>query len=194
MEPRIQYAKSKDGVSIAYWTIGKGQPIVSMPFIVSTIQLEWHWPNFRNWHEIIAENRKLIRYDSRGSGLSEREVTDYSLEAQVQDLEAVVDRLELESFALFAVLAAGLIAVAYAVRHPDRVSHMILWCSFASGSDLLLRSPQVNALRSLLDKDFELWTETVSHVAFGWSAGEEARRFAAFMRECASAESVRGPK
>ena len=115
MEPRIQYVQTKDGVSIAFWTMGKGMPLVYMPDIpFSHMQLEWRGRGSRRWYERLAERRRLVRYDGRGVGLSEREVTDFSLDAQVLDLEAVVDRLELEKFALFATVHGGPIAIAYA--------------------------------------------------------------------------------
>ncbi len=184
MEPRIQYAKTKDGVSIAYWTLGEGMPLVHMPNLpFSHIQLEWQMAEARRWCERLAEKRRLVRYDGRGTGLSERNVTEYSLDALVLDLEAVVDRLELESFALFASTSAGPVAIAYAARYPERVSHLILWCSWARGSEPF-QSPQAQALVALIDKDWETYTETRAHVGFGWSAGEQARRYAAFMREC----------
>ncbi len=103
------------------------------------------------------------------------------------DLEAVVDRLELESFALFGSISAGPVAIAYAARYPERVSHLILWCTYARGSDML-QSPQVKALYALIDKDWETYTETRAHVGFGWSEGEQAHAFAAFMRECVMPE------
>ncbi|UCH87323.1 MAG: alpha/beta fold hydrolase [Dehalococcoidia bacterium] len=191
MEPRIQYAQTADGVSIAYWTLGEGMPFVQMPDLPwSHIQLEWQMPDWRSWYERLVEKRKLVRYDRRGSGLSDRIVGDYSLEAHVLDLEAVVDRLGLESFALLAGLHAGPVAIAYAARHPKRVSHLILWCSYARASDYLGSSPQVLATRSLLDKDWEFYTETLAHFAFGYSAGEKAHQYAAFLRECVTQEAA----
>ena len=139
MEPRIQYAQAADGVSIAFCTAGEGQPLVwlnALPF--SHIQLEWQLPDISTWYERLAQRRKFVRYDYRGSGLSDRDVTDYSLDAHVLDLEAVVDRLGLEPFNLFAIFHAGPVAIAYAARHPERVSHLVLWCSWARGSDLSL--------------------------------------------------------
>jgi len=80
MEPRIQYAKIADGVSIAFWTLGEGVPFVHMPVLPwSHIQLEWQDPGFRRWYERLAEKRKLVRYDGRRSGLSERDAADYSV-------------------------------------------------------------------------------------------------------------------
>ncbi len=87
MEPSIQYAQTKDGVSIAFWTLGEGEPMVYMPSIPFThVQLEWQYPGRRDWYERLAQHRKLVRYDTRGSGLSERNVTVYSLDTLVLDL------------------------------------------------------------------------------------------------------------
>ena len=77
MEPRIQYAQTADGVSIAFWTLGEGMALVHMPFLFSHIQLEWQMPETRRWYERLSQNRKLVRYDGRGTGLSERDVADY---------------------------------------------------------------------------------------------------------------------
>jgi class 3 adenylate cyclase/pimeloyl-ACP methyl ester carboxylesterase len=189
MEPRIQYAQTKDGVSIAFSTVGEGMPFVSMPYPFSHIQREWQMPEMRRWYERIEEKRKHIRYDARGSGMSDRDVADYSLDGQLLDLEAVVDRQGLERFVLFAPVLTGPVAIAYAARHPEQVSHLILWNSFARGADLL-GAPQVQGLLALLDKDWQLFTETVAHYAFGWSAGEPARRAAALMRESITQEAA----
>ena len=192
MEPRIQYAQTADGVSIAFWTLGEGLPVVHMPNLPwSHIQLEWQFPESRRWYERLAEKRMPVRYDSRGSGLSDRDVGDYSLEAHVRDLEAVVDRLGLQRLALLAPYHSGPVAIAYATRRPERVSQLILWCSYARGSDYF-RSPQLESLRALRDKDWEIYTETVAHTMLGWATGEEARQVAAFLRQGTTAEGGRG--
>ncbi len=117
-------------------------------------------------------------------------MTDFSLDAGVQDLEAVVDHLGLERFALFAPVFSGPVGVAYAVRHPERVSHLILWGSGARTTDIT-GGPQAQALVQLANADWEMFTETFVHVAFGWSPGEEARRYAAVIRESVTQEWVR---
>ncbi len=71
MEPRIQYAKTKDGVSIAYYRLGKGMPLVNMPFPFSHLQLVWEIASNRSWYERLAQKRQLVEYDGRGSGLSD---------------------------------------------------------------------------------------------------------------------------
>jgi len=185
MEPRIQYAKTADGVSIAFWTLGEGTPIVQIPYLpYSHIQLEWQDPGQRRWYERLAEKRKLVRYDGRGSGLSDRNVADRSVEAQMRDLEAVAERLGLQRFVLSAAIAACPVGVAYAARHPEAVSHLVLWCPFVLGP----RDRAMDALRRT--GDWELFTEAVAHDAFGWSSGEEAHRFAAYMRESTTPEEV----
>ncbi len=189
MEPRIQYAQTKDGVSIAFHTLADGKPYVHMPFPASHFQLEWEIPELRSGHERVAEKRMLVKYDSRGTGLSDRDVTDFSLDAQVADLEAVVNRLDLERFALFAPVLSGPVGIAYAVRHPERVSHLLLWNSFLRTTDLTEAS-QGQALLRLVDSDWELFTETAAHVIFGWSVGEPARRYAAVLRESMTPEAL----
>jgi len=189
MEPRIQYAKTSNGVSIASYTLGVGMPYVDMPFPFSHLQLDWEQPEFRSWTERLAKRWQIVRYDGRGTGLSDRDVTVISLDTGVLDLEAVVDRLGLERFAIFAPLLSGQIGIAYAVRHPERVSHLILWNSFARTTDLT-GGPQAQALLRLADSDWELFTETVAHVVLGWSAGEPARRYAAVIRESVTQEFI----
>ncbi len=189
-EPRIQYAKTTDGVSIAFWTLGKGTPLAYMPHpIFSNIQFDWQLPAARSWYERLAEKRMVVRYDGRGTGLSDRDVTDFSLETFILDLEAVVAHLGLKRFALLGSIDGGAVAIAYAARHPERVSHLLLWCSYARTSDLL-GTPEALADLALQDKDWVIYTETMAHMMFGWSAGEEARQLAAFMRESVTQETA----
>jgi class 3 adenylate cyclase len=150
--------------------------------------MEHRDPRWRRWYERLAEKRKLVRYDMRGSGLSERDVTDYSLDALMLDLEAVADRLGSERFALFGLAYAGPVAIAYAARHPERVSRLVLWCSWARASDTA--SPQLRALGRLIDADWDLYTQTATHTILGWSKGEQARRQAAIMRESITQEAL----
>ncbi len=190
MEPRIQYAKTKDGVSIAFSTMGEGIPIVQVPAAFSHLQLEWQFPGFQTFYGRLAEKRKVVRYDARGAGLSEREVSDFSLDALVLDLETVVDRLGLQRFALMGAFLQGPVAITYAACHPERVSHLILWCSWARAADAY-RSPQAQSIAALRDKDWKTYTEMVAHVLLGWSAGEPAHRFAELMQESITQETSR---
>src|SRR3972149_3079956 len=189
MEPRIQYAKTADGVSIAFWTLGEGMPLVHMPWAgVSHLQLDWQYPEYRRWYERLAGSRMLVRYDSRGTGLSDRNVADFPLDSGVRDLEAVVSRLGLEKFALMGLLHTGPVAIAYATRHPDNVSRLILWCSYANSSDYVASSPQLQALRAVADRDWDTYIELSAHLVLGWSEGDQARKFATYQRECFTLE------
>ena len=193
MEPRIEYAHAADGVSIAFWTLGDGPPFVSMPNVPwSHIEREWSGvPELHQWFQRLAEKRTVVRYDSRGSGLSDRDVDDYSLDAHVLDLEAVVNHLDLESFDLFGPLHSGPAAIAYTARHADRVSRLILWCTYAHGTEEYGSSSRLQASRAMMDADWESYTDTVALLSFGWSAGEKARQFAEFIREAVSREAVK---
>jgi class 3 adenylate cyclase/pimeloyl-ACP methyl ester carboxylesterase len=190
MEPRIQYARASDGVNIAYWTLGDGTPFVHMPwFRMSHVQLEWQIPEIRRWYEALSDKTQLVRYDARGIGLSQRDVTDHSVDALVRDVEAVVDRLEIERFALFGLVHTGPVAITYAARHPERVSKLILWCTYARSADYS-QSSEIQASRGVIDQNWEMYTNTVAHVRLGWSEGEPARRFASVLRESMSPQAL----
>jgi pimeloyl-ACP methyl ester carboxylesterase/DNA-binding CsgD family transcriptional regulator len=189
MEPRIRYAITADGVSIAFWTLGEGAPLVYMtggPW--GHVEL-WDIAECRRWYERLAQERMLVRYDVRDTGYSEREVSDHSLDALVADVEAVVARLELDRFDMFGAFDAGPVAIAYAARHPERVSHLVLWCSWARSSDI--RSPRIRAWLGLIDQDWELMTDTCAHLALGWPAGEVGRHAAQRLRERVTPEAAR---
>ncbi len=201
MEPRIQYATTSDGVSIAFWTLGEGRPQVHVqcpPF--SHIQLEWRWPDLRRFYERLTATGKVVRYDGRGSGLSDRNVRDLSLERQILDLEAVVDRLGLERFALVGFIDGGPVAITYAARHPERVSRLVLWCTYPQGASVE-EPPEIQGLLALLQraiasegaaqqKDWRLFTETLAYTTFGFEGGERAHQWAELMRQSTTPQAV----
>lgn len=190
MQPAIQYARAADGTRIAYWAMGRGTPLVVMPSTpFSYARLEWDIPECREWYQRLGAGRHLVRYDARGFGLSDRDVEDFSLDANILDLEAVVDRLGLGSLALYASGDMGMAAVAYAARFPERVSHLVLWCSWARRAEIS-QSPQTKTLRALVEMDWETYTETTARMLLGWES-RQAQTFAAFYRECTSPEVLR---
>ena len=177
MERVIQHARSRDGVRVGYWTIGTGKPLVYLaggPW--NHIEI-WDVPECRAWYERLAQNRRLVRYDVRGTGSSDRKISDFSLDALVGDLEAVVDALGLEEFDLFAAGDAGPVAISFGLRNHERVSRCILWCAWAQGTDFET-SPRIQAWRGLIDDDWQLMVETCAHLAFGWDAGNFGRQAA----------------
>jgi class 3 adenylate cyclase/pimeloyl-ACP methyl ester carboxylesterase len=189
MEPRIQYAKTRDGVSIAFYEIGSGPPCIQVPPIpFAHLTAQWADADYRAWHERLAEGLRLIVYDNRGSGLSDRDVADHSLEAYMSDIDAIADRLGLDQFAVTGICASGPVAIAYAAQHPERVSFLTLWCTAARGVDARGSAP---ALDSLKNQDWNMFTETVAHaMVAGWDDPRAARGFATIMRAATDAESL----
>src|SRR3990172_7082519 len=127
--------------------------------------------------EMAAVDRTFVRYDGRGTGLSQRDVERFSLETMLLDLDAVVGELDAESVAVEGVYNRGGVAIAYAARYPERVSHLILWCPVVDGS-VPRNNPQLHALRQLLETNWELFTQTVAHALIGWSEPDTAHQFA----------------
>jgi len=188
MEPRIQYARTSDGVNIAYWALGEGPALVHLNLNFSHVRLEWEIPQVRGWYERLAANRTLVRFDNRGMGLSDGTFAGGPLDSVERDLEAVTSRLGLERFALVSLVHSVPPAIAYAVAHPDRVSHLLLWHGYARAAEWLL-SPQVGAVRAMIGADWETQSETIAHMLYGWSEGEPARRYAALIRESVAPEA-----
>lgn len=188
MQPAIQYVRSADGAGIAYWAMGNGAPLVIMPNTpFSHVQLEWEIAECREWYQRLMQGRRIVRYDARGFGLSEREAGDFSLEANLQDLEAVIDRIGEGPVALYASGDVGMVAVTYAARHPERVSHLVLWCSWARRADISGTS-RTRTFRALMELDWDIYTATVARELGGWESGP---RFVAFFRQCTSPEVLR---
>ena len=133
MEQQIRFATASDGVSIAYATVGSGPPLVKAPNWMSHLEYEWRSPIWRHWWEELAKDHLLIRFDQRGCGLSDWLVEDLSLEARVSDIECVVDAVGLDRFVLLGISQGGAMAAAYAARHPDKVTQLILYGSYSLG-------------------------------------------------------------
>jgi len=130
MEQRIRFCRSSDGVRIAYATVGQGPPLVRVLCWFTHLETEWEHPLWRTFIDGLSRRLSLVRYDGRGMGLSDRDVSDFSLEAQVRDLEAVVNAVGFDKVALFGFSCGAGPAIAYVARHPDRVSHLIIYGSF----------------------------------------------------------------
>ncbi len=132
-EQRIYFTRSFDGTRLAFAVVGDGPPLVKVPTYMTHLEHDWNSPVWRHWLEELTHAHTLIHWDERGCGLSDWDVADVSFEAWVRDLEAVVDALGLKRFPLFAMSCAGTVAIAYAVRHPKRVSRIVLHGCYARG-------------------------------------------------------------
>jgi pimeloyl-ACP methyl ester carboxylesterase len=137
-DQEIRFARSADGTRLAWASHGIGPPLVNVSCWLSHLQFDWQSPVWRHLLRDLGAFSTLVRYDERGSGLSDWDVTDFSLEARVRDLEAVVQAARLDRFALLGMSQGGHVAVDYAVRHPERVTHLVLfgaWIGDASWTD-----------------------------------------------------------
>jgi DNA-binding SARP family transcriptional activator/pimeloyl-ACP methyl ester carboxylesterase len=138
----IRFCNSPDGVRLAYAVVGEGPVLVKAANWLSHLEYDWNSPVWRHWLTGLASNRTLVRYDERGCGLSDWNVEDFSLEAWVLDLETVVDTLGLERFPLLGISQGASIAITYAVRHPEKVSHLILYGGYARGRSHRVITPE----------------------------------------------------
>jgi pimeloyl-ACP methyl ester carboxylesterase/DNA-binding CsgD family transcriptional regulator len=178
----VRYARTEDGVAIAFWTIGRGTPLVhTPPFPLGHLTVEWENRANRTYYERLASEHTVTRYDGRGAGLSERGVADFSLEAKVRDLDAVVKQAGLKRFALLGFGHIGCAAIAYAATHPDQVSHLILWHSYARSSDVTNLS-RIGAARSLIERDFKVYAELEGYRVSQWAGGDIAHWYADYVR------------
>jgi len=129
----INFCKTTDNVRIAYATVGSGTPIVKAANWLNHLELDWDSPIWGDLFNVLAKDRELIRYDERGNGLSDWDVKEINQEVFVKDLETVVDQLELKKFPLLGISQGCAVSIEYAVRHPERVSALILISGYASG-------------------------------------------------------------
>lgn len=134
MKQDIRFCTTPDGVNLAYASSGSGPPIVRVANWLTHLDLDWKGPIWSHWFSEFSKNHTLIRFDQRGSGLSDRSVTQISLDAWVKDLETIIDDADLNQFPLLGFCQGGAVAIAYAVRHPERVSHLILYDSYSRGN------------------------------------------------------------
>ncbi len=191
MEPRIQYAKTSDGVNIAYAVFGEGTPLVHVTEAAG-VHLYSHFSLARRLNDqLTSSGFQVIRHDGRGTGSSDRSARDFSLDARLRDLEAVVDRMDLEPFALQGHFGGNLPAIAYAARHSERVSHLVLRDPVVSGADLDEFIPGQRALRALrpvAGGHWKLVTLNIAELGFGFTDAELAREYAAALQSAMSAE------
>jgi pimeloyl-ACP methyl ester carboxylesterase len=139
MEPQIRFCSTTDGVRIAFGVTGDDStPGILVPSLLSPTRLIAHDPVYRAMaeREAAALRRRMVFFDRRGTGLSEREVEDFRREVLVRDVEAVADHLRLPPALVVGIDSACGVAVEFAVRHPERVSHLVLFAPFRRGRDI----------------------------------------------------------
>ena len=146
----IQFCRSEDGVAIAYAEIGQGPPLVKAANWLSHLELDWNAPIWSPLFRELARDHRFIRYDERGNGLSDWQVPEISQDKFVTDLETVVEATGLTRFPLLGISQGAAVSVEYAVRHPDRVSHLILFGGYPSGWRIAADQRTVNEREAVL--------------------------------------------
>jgi DNA-binding SARP family transcriptional activator/pimeloyl-ACP methyl ester carboxylesterase len=162
----IRFCRTTDGVTLAYAVSGDGPPLVKAANWLTHLDHDWNSPVWRHWLVELSRCHRLVRYDERGCGLSDWAVDDWSLAAWVRDLEAVVDEAGLDRFPLLGISQGGAVAIEYAVRHPERVSHLVLYGSYAQG----------RRVRATCDEDRARMQLQVDLARLGWGTDDPAFR------------------
>ena len=160
----IKYCRTPDGVRLAYAISGSGPPLVKSANWMNHLEYDWESPAWRHVFRGLSSNHTLIRYDARGNGMSDWDVDQLSLDAWVSDLETVIGAARVERFPLLGISQGCAVAVSYAVRHPERVSHLVLYGGFALGGKK--RAPQEKEKRSAMTTLMRL----------GWGADDPSFR------------------
>jgi len=188
VDPQIEYAKTSDGVRIATLAFGEGPPLLTSstpPW--SHVERETQIPRVRDFLYALAEKHRVVRYDCRGTGLSDREPLDFSIEAQVRDMAAAADYHELDRFAIYGSIGGGPASIAYTARHPERVSHLILW-GVVAREDFYTKN--LAPLDNMLREHWDLFVDTFANLAFGWDDSDTAAQYARLTREAITHEAM----
>jgi pimeloyl-ACP methyl ester carboxylesterase/DNA-binding CsgD family transcriptional regulator len=152
MDQTIRFCTSADGVTLAYAVSGEGSPLVMSASWLTHLEHQWRSLAWQPWLEAFSREHSVLRYDSRGCGLSDREVAEVTFETWVQDFERVIDAAGFERFALLGTCQGGPIAMEYAARHPERVSRLVLYGTYARGRLVRTNLPsEIEKGRLLLD-------------------------------------------
>jgi len=183
VEHRVSFTTSFDATRIAFAIAGDGPPLVKVGNYMGHVEYDWDSPVWAHWLKELTRSHTLIYYDERGSGLSDWNAEDVSFEAWVGDLEAVVDATGLQRFSLFAMSQAGAVAVAYAARHPDKVTRLIVHGAYARGW----------LKRDLTEEQIEEEKLMISLMRVGWGRENPAFRqvFAMQLFPDATTEHIR---
>lgn len=193
MEPWLQYATTSDGVNIAYALAGSGPPLVRITGgLWDHAQGYWRVTPMRRQLERLCTHFTHIQYDARGTGLSQRGVADFRLEAQLRDLEAVVEASQLDQFNLLGHFTGGFAAMSYAALNPERVSRLVLFRPHLRGSDYfndrVIRA--LDAYRKMAAEDWWGYLGTVTNRAMRFERPDIARQMMAVYDESMTPETI----
>jgi pimeloyl-ACP methyl ester carboxylesterase len=167
LKQEVRYCTAPDGARLAYAKVGSGPPLMRAGHYMSHLEYDWELSIYRHYLLQLAKSFSLVRYDARGNGLSDWDVGEISLDAWVSDMETVADAAGLGRFALLGLSQSCAVSIAYAVRHPERVSHLILYGGYAAGVN---RRPNTTAA------DRERWTAIKTLMKLEWGSDDPTFR------------------
>ena len=194
---QVQFCRTSDGVRIAYARVGDGPPLVWAAHWLSHLSFSWESPIWQHWTEEFAKDHSFVHYDERGNGLSDWDNPKFSVDAFVRDLEAVVDALGFDRFALIGSSKGGATAMAYAARHPERVSHLVLcgafaqgWRVWGNGAEIERREAIITLTRQGWAQDNPAFRQILTSLLLPDATREEMDSFNNLQRISASAENA----
>jgi class 3 adenylate cyclase/pimeloyl-ACP methyl ester carboxylesterase len=167
LKQEVRYCSAPDGVRLAYAKVGSGPPLVRSAHWMGHLEYDWELPIFRHSLLDLAKSFTLVRYDARGNGLSDWDVGEISFDAWVSDMETVVDAAGLDRFPLLGYSQGCALSIAYAAKHPDRVSHLVLYGGFATGFTKRLNTTVADRQR---------WTAMKTLMKLGWGSDDATFR------------------
>ena len=186
MDHRIAFCRRTDGVNIAYGVMGTGPPLVMAPGWVSHLEFTFN-PPWDAFIKALARRHTVFTYDKHGTGLSDRDRTEFTLESEQRDLEAVVEHLGLKRFDLLGGSEGGPATISYAAANPGRIHRLVLYATFADGSAL---SPKdfMDSFLGIIRASWGIGSKTMTDILAPGASADEAREFARFQRATTSPE------
>ncbi|HEX6516550.1 MAG TPA: alpha/beta fold hydrolase [Nocardioidaceae bacterium] len=166
LEQQIRFCGTRDGVTLAYACSGSGPPLVKAANWMTHVDHDWNSAVWRHWLVALSRHHRLVRYDERGCGLSDRDIPRPTFDSWVEDLETVVDAAGVDRFPLLGISQGAAVAVAYAARHPDRVSRLVIYGGYARG----------RLARARTDEDRRRHEVQLELVRLGWGQDEPTFR------------------
>jgi len=187
LERQIRFCTATDSLRLAYSIVGQGPALVVPPAWISHQELGWQEPVYRRFWERLARHHTLVQYDRPGTGLSDWNRTEFSLNSELQDLETVIDHLKLKRLALMSYSEGGPVAITYAAKYPRRVSHLILYGTYARGP--AITTDEVKAsLISLVRAHWGVGSKALADIFAPGADAAASKVWAKYQRECATPE------
>lgn len=197
MRQQIKFCSTQDSTRIAYASIGKGYPIIKAANWLTHLEYDWNAPIWSPLFRKLASEYQVVRYDERGNGLSDWEVDDLSFDAFVDDLDTVVNKTQLKKFALLGISQGASVSIQYAINHPEKVSHLILFGAYVAGwrinasvEEIKRREAIITLTQSGWGQDNPAYRQIFSSTFMPSANKEEFDWFNEFQRQTTSPENA----